>query len=66
MLSYSCWQTNNSKHLLLANPDINNTFIHMFDQKLLMKSLSVLWIFIIFSLTMVYMEVIDDIKCELF
>ena len=50
---------------MLANFDNNKICIYKFDPKLLQKTMLAFWFFIIYSLTMVYLEVLAGIQCYL-
>ena len=48
---------------MLANPENKNISIHNYDQEIFMKFMLALWLFIIRSLTLVHLKVIDNIEC---
>ena len=47
---------------MLAHPENNNINIHIYYQETLLKFMSAVWLFIIRTLTMVYLEVISKIQ----
>ena len=56
----------NSQHSMLANPDFNNISIDDYKQYILPKFMFELCVFVTSSLTILYVEVIDNIKYYIF
>ena len=55
-----------NQYSILANPEKKNIYIHKFEHELLPGTMLSLWLFVIHSLTMVYIELTDRIQCYLF
>ena len=64
-LRYIIFERNNSQHSMLSIYDNKNISINNQYQKTFPEFVLAIWLFIILSLTLVYLQVIDNILCQL-
>ena len=65
-LKFIYWQIENIQHSLLNNTHYNNIAFQKYDQKQFETLMLEIYVFIESSLTIVYLEVISNIQCQIF
>ena len=59
-LSYLRWEISIILYLIFGNPESNNIFIHKYIKSVTLTILLALWLFIILSLILVYMQILSN------